>query len=224
MPQSTLLSFEARGQLNVRYRGVLWKRKAERTLRRAPSPSPTLGRIDGREIVFAGLAPRCQSLPVRQTGSIIHSGSSRCSCASLAKLRPVSRNSALIVIPIGEEIGKQTRSGYPVDAVFETPQRAYGTRGRSSRSELGALPFPLVEPRLNRVDHHRGERDLLVEGVLPDALMQIDRQVNRRLAEALPVLGAQPDPGWRLAKQRRRSPPSISQEKRSNHMTGHQPG
>ena len=81
--------------------------------------------------------------------------------------------------PDGQETGKQTRAWHPVRAVFERSQRAYGTRGRSSRSELGALPFAGVEPCANRVDHHRGERDLLVERVLPDALMKIDRQMNR---------------------------------------------
>ena len=76
--------------------------------------------------------------------------------------------------------------------MIEAWQRAYGTRGRSSRSELGALPLARVEPRLNRVDRHRGERDLLVEGVLANALVKIEREVNRRLAEALAVLGAHP--------------------------------
>ena len=55
---------------------------------------------------------------------------------------------------------------------------------------LVALALASVEPRANRVHHHRRERDLLIERVLPDALMKIDRQMNRRLAEALAVLRA----------------------------------
>jgi len=53
-----------------------------------------------------------------------------------------------------------------------------------------ALPFACVEPCLNGVDHHCGERDFLIEGVLANALMKIDGKVNRSLAEALAVLGA----------------------------------
>jgi len=59
-------------------------------------------------------------------------------------------------------------------------------RERTSHFAMSAVTLPLsrVEPRLNRVDHHRGERDLLVEGVLADALMKLDRQMNRGLAAA----------------------------------------
>ena len=42
-----------------------------------------------------------------------------------------------------------------------------------------ALPFATVEPRLDGIDHHRGERNFLIEGVLADALMKIDRAMNR---------------------------------------------
>jgi len=51
-----------------------------------------------------------------------------------------------------------------------------------------ALPRSRVEPRLNGIDHHRGDRNFLIEGVLANALVKIDRKVNRSLAEALPVL------------------------------------
>jgi hypothetical protein len=36
------------------------------------------------------------------------------------------------------------------------------------------LPFASVEPLLDGIDHHRRERDFLIEGVLAYALMQID--------------------------------------------------
>ncbi len=54
---------------------------------------------------------------------------------------------------------------------------------------MGAvLPFASVEPRLNGINHHGGERDFLIERVLADALVKLDREVNRGLAEALPSL------------------------------------
>ena len=57
---------------------------------------------------------------------------------------------------------------------------------------MGAvLPFASVEPRLNGINHHGGERDFLIERVLADALVKLDREVNRGLAEALAVFGAQ---------------------------------
>ena len=54
----------------------------------------------------------------------------------------------------------------------------------------GALPFACVEPRFDRIDHHRGERNLLIEGVFPNALMKINRQMNPGLAEAFALFGA----------------------------------
>ncbi|MGB5266753.1 MAG: hypothetical protein WBN30_09215, partial [Polyangiales bacterium] len=62
---------------------------------------------------------------------------------------------------MGEETGKQARSGYLVRPVFEPKQEAYGTRRRTFRSEPAPLPFPLIKPRLDGIDHHRGERDFL---------------------------------------------------------------
>ncbi len=50
-----------------------------------------------------------------------------------------------------------------------------------------SVPFASVEPRLDGVDHHRGERDFLIEGGLAQALMKINRQMNRGLPEALAV-------------------------------------
>ena len=44
------------------------------------------------------------------------------------------------------------------------------------------LPFPRIKLRFNRIDHHRGQRDFLIEGVLPNALVKIDREVDRGLA------------------------------------------
>ena len=52
-----------------------------------------------------------------------------------------------------------------------------------------ALPFARVEPRLDRFHHHRRKRHFLIERVLADALVKIDREVNRSLSEALAVLG-----------------------------------
>ncbi|MGB5523708.1 MAG: hypothetical protein WBM96_14160 [Polyangiales bacterium] len=89
---------------------------------------------------------------------------------------------------MGEDTGKQTRSEYLVRPVFEPKQEASATRRRTFRSELVALPLPLIKPRLDRVDHHRGERDFLIEGVLANALVKIDREVNRCLASADPTV------------------------------------
>ena len=49
----------------------------------------------------------------------------------------------------------------------------------------GALPLAGVEARLDGVDHHRRERDFLIEGILPNALVKIDREVDRSVAETL---------------------------------------
>ena len=56
----------------------------------------------------------------------------------------------------------------------------------------GATTLPLlsVHPRLDGVDHDRGECDLLIEGVLANALVELHRKMNRCLAEALAVLRA----------------------------------
>jgi hypothetical protein len=53
-----------------------------------------------------------------------------------------------------------------------------------------ALPFAGVEPRLDGIDHHGRERHFLIERVLADALVKLDWEMNRRLAESLAVLGA----------------------------------
>ncbi len=53
-----------------------------------------------------------------------------------------------------------------------------------------ALPFATVEPGLDGIDHYGGERDFLIERVLAHALVKLDWEVNRGLAEALTVLGA----------------------------------
>jgi hypothetical protein len=43
---------------------------------------------------------------------------------------------------------------------------------------------------LDGVDNHRGERDFLIEGVLPNALVKIDREVDRGLAKTFAILRA----------------------------------
>jgi len=52
-----------------------------------------------------------------------------------------------------------------------------------------ALPFASVEPIFDGVDHDRGERDFLVEGVLADPLVKIDWEVDRSLAKAFAQIG-----------------------------------
>jgi hypothetical protein len=61
---------------------------------------------------------------------------------------------------------------------------------RRLRSTPAALPFATVEPRLDGIDHHRRECDFPIERMLADALVKLDGEVNRGLAEALTVLGA----------------------------------
>jgi hypothetical protein len=58
------------------------------------------------------------------------------------------------------------------------------------RSRPAALPFASVEPCLDGIDHHGRERDFLIERVLANALVKLDREVNRGLAETFAVLGA----------------------------------
>ena len=64
-----------------------------------------------------------------------------------------------------------------------------------------ALPLSRVEPGLNRVDHHRRERDFLIEGVLAQTLMKIDREMNRGLVAADSTVE-------RTGNRERRQPPS----------------
>ena len=76
---------------------------------------------------------------------------------------------------------------------FRESLRSKANTRRMPRLETkvgAALPLSRVEPRANRVDHHRRERDFVIEGVLADPLMEIDREVDRRLAEAFAVFGA----------------------------------
>jgi hypothetical protein len=65
-----------------------------------------------------------------------------------------------------------------------------GGRGSHRKKVAAALPFAGVEPRFDGVHHHRRERHLLIERVLPDALVEVHWEVNRCLAQALAVLGA----------------------------------
>jgi len=60
---------------------------------------------------------------------------------------------------------------------------AVSKRGRSRPTRAR------IEPRANRIDHHRGERDLLIEGVLPNALVKIDWETDEknRSASVAPV-------------------------------------
>ena len=65
--------------------------------------------------------------------------------------------------------------------------RASDRRGSLRITAWLAVPFARVEPLLDGVDHHCRERDLLVERVLAHALMKIDWQMNRSLAEAISI-------------------------------------
>ena len=63
------------------------------------------------------------------------------------------------------------------------------------------LPLSRVKPCANRVDHHRGECDLLIERVLADALVKLDWEMNRGLAAARSAVE-------RTGHQERRQQPS----------------
>jgi len=56
---------------------------------------------------------------------------------------------------------------------------AVSKRGRSRPTRAR------IEPRANRIDHHRGERDLLIEGVLPNALVKIDWETDEKNRSAM---------------------------------------
>ena len=101
---------------------------------------------------------------------------------------------------MGCETSKQTSSGCLVRSAVEAWEEAYGTRGRILRTELRALCFARIELRLDGVDHTRGESDLVVEGVLPSALVSSDWEVDRGSEKALAVL-ARTGAGW-LATRR----------------------
>lgn len=51
-----------------------------------------------------------------------------------------------------------------------------------------ALPLSRVEPRLTGVDHHRGQRDFVIAGVLANPLVKIDREADGRVTKPLAVL------------------------------------
>jgi hypothetical protein len=51
---------------------------------------------------------------------------------------------------------------------------AAGCLPRLETKVAAALPFASVEPFLDGIDHHRRERDFLIERVLAYALMKID--------------------------------------------------
>jgi len=119
--------------------------------------------------------------------------------------------------PMGEETGKQARLGTWFAPSLKRGRSQGNARSHFFRSEPVALPLSRVEPRANRVDHHGRERDLLIERVLAQALMKINRQMNRRLAA----------PDWAVERtgnqERRQTPSRPARSQRANESGQHRP-